>query len=801
MTPRLLVDFSPKKVAGPASISLYRKRSHHTMGKRKHEEGPSAETAAILPENTHTDAEAARRKHADDIAKRRTLFVRSLSYGVTSDSLSEKFSFVAPIKHATVVIDPATKESRGFGFVTLADAEDAPRAVKELNGAEFDGRKIKVELAEPRHRAPTGATAGGDASENKSALPTTGQSRPKKLAEVEKRRSPRLIVRNLPWSVKKPEQLVKVFQSYGKIKDVIIPKKRNGEMSGFAFVTMKGYKNAERAIEKVNGKEIEGRVVAVDWAVEKEEWEAKAKEQQPKEEDVEMKDGDQDGGASGSAEDSSEGDDEEGDEEEEDDEQGDEEEDDEQGDEEEDDEQGDEDESESEDMDDQDDEERPLTDSATTLFIRNLPYSATDDSVYEQFTQFGPVHYARIVMDHNTARPKGTGFVRFYDPEVANTCLREAPRDTNSNPKDKKPSLLQSEALDSDGKYTLDGRVLSVSRAVDRNEAERLTTASSKEREKANTDKRRLFLLNEGTISPSSSIWKKISPSERTLREQSRDQRRTLVQADPNLHLSLTRLSVRNIPRWVTDKDLKLFARKAIPGFAEEMKTGLRSPLSAEELSRDGGEGKVAEEARRKKGVGVVKQAKVQLEKTGGRSRGYGFIEYWSHRHALIGLRWLNGHEVPGTPPKDEEGAAARRRTSESDKKKRLIVEFAIENAKVVNRRKENEARSREIGEKKKEEMKKGGPAKGAKPGKGAKDFGKNKRKREGFGDDAVKEAKKRKGFNQKTEKKSGGGKEELAGKALKSKDDREGDKGSRTLGIIQKKRMMRRAKKNTARS
>ena len=55
-------------------------------------------------------------------------------------------------------------------------------------------------------------------------------------------------------------------------------------------------------------------------------------------------------------------------------------------------------------------------------------------------------------------------------------------------------------------------------------------------------------------------------------------------------------------------------------------------------------------------GKGVVKQAKVVFEtKEGskiaeadgaGRSRGYGFIEYHTHRSALMGLRWLNGREV-----------------------------------------------------------------------------------------------------------------------------------------------------------
>jgi nucleolar protein 4 len=78
--------------------------------------------------------------------------------------------------------------------------------------------------------------------------------------------------------------------------------------------------------------------------------------------------------------------------------------------------------------------------------------------------------------------------------------------------------------------------------------------------------------------------------------------------------------------------------------------------------------------------VGVVKQAKVQLEKAGGRSRGYGFVEYWSHRYALMGLRYMNGQIVPGSPPEDAAGPPRRRSGAEGERKKRLIVEFAMEN-------------------------------------------------------------------------------------------------------------------------
>ncbi|KAA8903655.1 hypothetical protein FN846DRAFT_953717 [Sphaerosporella brunnea] len=726
-------------------------------------------------ETTTTDHETAVSSHSASIAKRCTLFVRSLAYSVTSSQLSEKFSFVAPIKHATIVVNPANRESRGFGFVTFADAEDAQRALQELDGSAFEGRKMKVELAVPRQRKDKAAPAGG----NEEALPqaaaaaaaaaaTVGKEIPGKPKEEEdgKRRSPRLIIRNLPWSVQKPEQLLTYFQPFGKVKDVIIPRKRTGEMSGFAFVTMKGYKNAERAMEKTNGMVIEGRPVAVDWAVEKEEWQ-KVKAAEPvvkEEEDVEDEDEEMD-------------DDE--DEEEEDNE----------------DEEMDEEDDDEEDEDEDDDEDVPPTDSSTTLFVRNLPYSATDDSVYQHFTQFGPVHYARVVIDHATGRPKGTGFVRFYSPEIALSVLKGAPK-LPANTHDSKPSLLQSESLDPDGNYTLDGRILSLSCAVDRSEAEKLASTSAARREKSSADKRRLFLLNEGMIPASSAAWKALSPSERLLRDQSREQRRKLLQADPNLHLSLTRLSIRNLPRWVTSKDLKQIARKAIPGFAEDLKAGKRAPLSKEELGRDGGEGRAAEEMRRQKGLGVVKQAKVQLEKAGGRSRGYGFVEYWSHRYALMGLRFMNGQVIPGSAPSSSASASEnnqpRRPTDAPEKKKRLIVEFAIENAKVVKRRAENEKKSREAAASRANTNNKAAAAAAAAPSSGAKG---GKRKRPANDDHHhqeknIRELKKRKNnWNQKSTPPSKGRAGAGAGKPATPKTP------EKTQEIIRKKRIMRKRK------
>lgn len=636
------------------------------------------------------------------VEERRSLFVRSLPASATAESLTDYFSQHYPVKHATVVVDPKTKESRGYGFVTFTDADDAVEAKQKLNNELFGGRRMKLEVAEPRHRA------GGD-SAAKSHIAEEKKKREEEMAEAKK--APKLIIRNLPWSIKSSEQLSKTFAKYGKIKFSDLPNNK-GKLKGFGFVTFRSKKHAERAIEEMNGKDVDGRTIAVDWAVSKDEWQQqqgleqededkdepkpkakKAKKEKAdgdEDEDEEMKDlNEEDRDLAMFMKKMEEFDSE--DENKEDDE--DEEEsgaeldkDDDSEDEEDEDEDASSDAEESE----KEVEEKPkrLTDNSTTVFIRNLPFTATDESLKEHFTQFGPIRYARIVKDRATERPAGTGFVCFFKEDDFKACLRNAPRQKQTV-KTARHSVLQDETVDTDGRYTLDGRVLSVAHAVSKEESAKLTEAGPAARKGQDKDKRRLYLLSEGTIPSGSPLYKALSPTEVKLREQSLQQRKKQVQSNPSLHLSMTRLAVRNLPRNMSSKELKQLARQAIVGFSADLKAGKRTPLSKEELSRGGAEDREAEHRRKEKGVGVVKQAKVVFETRDGKkvdestgaglSRGYGFIEYSSHRWALMGLRWLNGHGLK----------------NEADRTVRLIVEFAIENAQVVSRRKANEVRAR----------------------------------------------------------------------------------------------------------
>ncbi|CAK7217160.1 RNA recognition motif-containing protein [Sporothrix curviconia] len=800
------------------SVTQKRRREAEADQERRHEEnGDALSSTSAAPPTKKARVE-----------ERRSIFVRSLPTTATSEKLTEFFSEHFPVKHATVVTDPKTKESRGYGFVTFTDAEDAAEAKAKLDNQLFDGRRLRLDIAEPRSR-PTATNTSAKAVAGAAAAAEKKKQREEEMLEA--RKAPKLIVRNLPWSVKTSQDLAALFRMYGKVKFADLPNSK-GKLSGFGFVTLRGKKNAENAIAAINGKTVDGRTLAVDYAVDKQKWnelqekeaEENAKEAKEAKAEKKPKAEKKENGPPKTAEqlqaeedmrnfmrDNMENLEEEDDDEDDDADKGKE-----SGDDDADDDIGDDDEKEWEDDNEDEEEEeekakaKPLmTDNSATLFVRNLPFTTTDTELKNHFSQFGPLRYARIVMDRATDRPAGTGFVCFVSEEDAKACVRTAPRHQKPTAVGKH-SVLQDERVDRDGRYTLNGRVLQVAQAVSKTEATKLFEegpAAQRAREK---DKRHLFLLSEGTIAVGSPLYNVLPQSEIQMREASVKQRQTMIKSNPSLSLSLTRLAIRNIPRHIDSKALKELARRAVVGFATDVKEGRRQPLARDEIARGGQQDREAEQLRRAKGKGVVKQAKVVFEtdkgtkvdesSEGGKSRGYGFVEYWSHRWALTALRWLNGHAVQN-----------------GNKQNRLIVEFAIENANVVARRKANEERSRMPRPQRKQEdgdegvegrnggayagrPRNGNGKVGGKPGK---PFGKpfekpGKPARPEWFNKSTKDSKK----TEKVEKAGQSGKGSKGGKdagdaeaVRPSKKERADTKLAMRQQIIQRKRMMRKKK------
>lgn len=82
------------------------------------------------------------------------LYVGNLSYGTTDDILLNTFSQFGTVTSANVLVDKFTNRSRGFGFVEMANDEEAEKAIAELNGKEIDGRAITVNEARPMGEKP-----------------------------------------------------------------------------------------------------------------------------------------------------------------------------------------------------------------------------------------------------------------------------------------------------------------------------------------------------------------------------------------------------------------------------------------------------------------------------------------------------------------------------------------------------------------------------------------------------------------------------------------------------------------------
>ncbi len=82
------------------------------------------------------------------------LFCGNLSFKVSSQQLEDLFSNYGNVVSAQVITDRDTGRSKGFGFVEMANAQEATAAIEGLNGKDNDGRSLQVNEARPREERP-----------------------------------------------------------------------------------------------------------------------------------------------------------------------------------------------------------------------------------------------------------------------------------------------------------------------------------------------------------------------------------------------------------------------------------------------------------------------------------------------------------------------------------------------------------------------------------------------------------------------------------------------------------------------
>ena len=82
------------------------------------------------------------------------IYVGNLAYAVTEDDLREAFGAFGQVASAKLIIDHASGQSKGFGFVEMDDGAEAGAAIKGLNGTALKDREMTVNEAKPRGDRP-----------------------------------------------------------------------------------------------------------------------------------------------------------------------------------------------------------------------------------------------------------------------------------------------------------------------------------------------------------------------------------------------------------------------------------------------------------------------------------------------------------------------------------------------------------------------------------------------------------------------------------------------------------------------
>ena len=80
------------------------------------------------------------------------VYVGNMSFDTQEDDLRDLFAAYGEVESVNIISDRYTGKSRGFGFVEMANAEQAGSAIAGLNNTEVNGRLLRVNLAQEKPR-------------------------------------------------------------------------------------------------------------------------------------------------------------------------------------------------------------------------------------------------------------------------------------------------------------------------------------------------------------------------------------------------------------------------------------------------------------------------------------------------------------------------------------------------------------------------------------------------------------------------------------------------------------------------
>ncbi|XP_033013486.1 polyadenylate-binding protein 4 isoform X1 [Lacerta agilis] len=177
------------------------------------------------------------------------VFIKNLDKSIDNKALYDTFSAFGNILSCKVVCDE--NGSKGYAFVHFETQDAADRAIEKMNGMLLNDRKVFVGRFKSRkeREAELGAKA-------------------KEFTNV--------YIKNFGDDMD-DERLKELFSKYGKTLSVKVMKDPTGKSKGFGFVSFEKHEEANKAVEEMNGKDINGKMVFVGRAQKKMERQAELK--------------------------------------------------------------------------------------------------------------------------------------------------------------------------------------------------------------------------------------------------------------------------------------------------------------------------------------------------------------------------------------------------------------------------------------------------------------------------------------------------------------------------------------------
>lgn len=368
----------------------------------------------------------------------------------------------------------------------------------------------------------------------------------------------------------------------------------------------------------------------------------------------------------------------------------------------------------------------------TTLFVRNLSFDTKDADLVSAFRLFGPVKYARVVVDKSTGRSKGSGFVQYYTKRGADNALRAAGASdehsevvtlpANATPEQKRAFEFNENNINAamlDGGIKVAGRALLITRALTKDDVEKLEHRKMLQQDGAFLKegkkfcKRHLYLSHEGVIRSNSEAAKNTPEADMKKREESYKAARAKLRS-PLFFVSPVRLSIRNLARSVDDTKLKALVKQAAlkgleMGLVDRNEGDPRlMPAPGEPIPKIGIVRAYVMREKLEEALGMTggpkpKHHRPRYDEDGItlRSKGFGFASFEHHIHALAALRYLNNN--PDFAHFAQGGAQAKSNDKPENEVPRLIVEFTVENIAEVKKH-EKKVQEREARRKSMEE-------------------------------------------------------------------------------------------------